>query len=254
MVYLLKFLASWILPPGLFIVLLIILTVYLAKTNTRAAVCVGIGTLIFYLMCTGFVAEKLMGILEKKYSPPEIVEETGADLIVLLGGGVITDVQDVDGAGTLCASPANRLLTAVRLQKLLNIPILLSGGQGNGNTEAESIVSGRILKSLGVPEEKILLESKSLNTTQNAVYSAEIMREKNFHRPLLVTSAFHMRRAVLNFERQGFEVIPYPTDFTVSHKPIFHYTKLRPQVSAMLLNVTVLQERLRTFITKYFNI
>jgi len=254
LVYLLKFFASWILPPGLFIILLIILTVHLAKTNTRAAVCVGIGTLIFYLMCTGFVAEKLMGTLEKKYSPPERIEETGADVIVLLGGGVITDVQDVDGAGALCASPANRLLTAVRLQKLLNIPILLSGGQGNGNTEAESIVSGRILKSLGVPEEKILLESKSLNTTQNAIFSAEIMREKKFRRPLLVTSAFHMRRAVLNFERQGFEVIPYPTDFTVSHKPKFHYTKLRPQVSAMLLNVTVLQERLRTFITKYFNI
>ena len=192
-----------------------------------------------------------MGTLEKKYSPPERIEEMNADIIILLGGGVITDVQDVDGAGTLCASPANRLLTAVRLQKLLNLPILLSGGQGNGNTEAESIVSGRILKSLGVPEEKILLESNSLNTTQNAVYSAEIMREKNFKRPLLVTSAFHMRRSVLNFAKCGVEVTAYPADYRLNTRHDFHYNKLKPSVDALLDNVVVMQEVLRAFITRY---
>lgn len=254
MVYLLKFFASWVLPPGLFIILLVILTVYLSRINGRIAALLGLGTLMFYLLCTGFVAEKFMGSLEKMYSTPENIEETGVDVIVLLGGGAITDVQDVDGTGTLCASPANRLLTAVRLQKILNVPILLSGGQGQDKTSSEAIISGRVLKSLGVPEDKILLEDKSINTTQNAVYSAEILREKNFQHPLVVTSAFHMRRAVLNFSRQGIEVIPYPTDFTVSHKPKFHYTKLRPQASALLLNVTVMQEVLRTTVTEIFNI
>ena len=254
LVYVLKFGASWILPPGLFIILLIVLTIYLIKFSGRLAFIVGTFTLIFYLMCTGFVAEKFMGQLEEKFSPPAQIETVGADSIILLGGGAIRDVQDVDGAGTLCASPASRLLTAVRLQKILNVPILLSGGQVYQDSGSEALISERVLRSLDVPADKILTETKSVNTTQNAIFSAEILREKKLTRPILVTSAFHMRRAVLNFSRQGFEVIPYPTDFTVSHQPEFHYTKLRPQAEALLLNVTVLQEILRTTVTEIFNI
>ena len=254
LVYFLKFGASLILPPGLFIILLMILTFYLSKINLRLSIFVGIWTLIFYFLCTGLTADIFMGKLEKVYKPPVEVEETGADVIVLLGGGAFRDVQDVEGEGTLASSAASRLLTAVRLQKLLDLPIILSGGQVYSDSGAEAEISGRILKSLGVPEEKILLETKSVNTTQNAIYSAEIMREKNFHKPLVVTSAFHMRRAALNFSRQGFEIIPYPTNFTVSQNPEFHYTKLRPQAEALLLNVTVMQEILRTFVTQIFNI
>ena len=62
-----------------------------------------------------------------------------------------------------------------------------------------------------------------------------------------------MRRAVLNFSRQGIDIIPYPTNFTVSQNPEFHYTKLRPQAEALLLNVTVMQELLRTLVTQIFN-
>ncbi len=249
----LKFGASWILPPGLFIILLVVLSFYLLKINLRLSVLVGFWTMIFYLLCTGLVADFFMGKLEKAYQPPEQVEETDADVIVLLGGGAFRDVQDVEGEGTLASNAAGRLLTAVRLQRLLNLPIILSGGQVYSDSGKEAEISGRILKAFGVPEEKILLETKSVNTTQNAIFSAEIMRNKNFNKPLVVTSAFHMRRAVLNFSRQGFDIIPYPTNFTVSQNPIFHYTKLRPQAEALLLNVTVMQEILRTLVTEIFN-
>ena len=250
MVYLLKFGASWILPPGLFIILLAILTFYLTKINLRLSFLVGLGTIIFYFLCAGFTADFFMGKLERVYEPPAQIENSGADVIVLLGGGAFRDVQDVEGEGTLASSAASRLLTAVRLQRLLNLPIILSGGQVYSDSGAEAEISGRILKSLGVPDEKILLETKSVNTTQNAIYTAEIMREKNFQKPLVVTSAFHMRRAALNFSRQGLEIIPYPTNFTVSQNPVFHYTKLRPQAEALLLNVTVMQEILRTLVTE----
>ena len=254
MVYLLKFGASWILPPGIFIIFLIILTIYLTRYSVKLSLIVGILTLIFYLMCTGFVAERTMGWLEQKYSPPAVEELNSADVIIMLGGGAISDSQDVDGEGPLCASPANRLLTAVRLHKIFNLPVLLSGGQVYSDSGAEALIALRILQSLNVPPEKILIEGKSVNTTQNAIFSAQILREKNFHKPILVTSAFHMRRAVLNFNQQGFEVIPYPTDFLVPREPKFHYTKLRPQAEALLLNVTVLQEMLRTLVTEIFKL
>ena len=146
---------------------------------------------------------------------------------------------------------ANRLLTAVRLQRQLGIPILLSGGQVYEDTGAEAKIARRILIDLGVPESKILVETRSINTTQNARYSAEILRAQGLTQPILVTSAFHMKRAVLNFKKQGIDVVPYPADYQVTHHPVFHYTKLRPQTEALLDNVTVLQETLRTLVTRY---
>lgn len=253
-VYLLKFGASWILPPGLFILLLVILSVKLFKIAGRLSIAVAVFTLIFYLLCTSLVAERLMGWLEELHTPPAQIETSGADVIVLLGGGAISQVPDVDGVGALCASPANRLLTAVRLQRILNVPILVSGGQVYSDSGAEAEISARVLKSLGVPEDKIIIETKSINTTQNARYSAEILRDNNFAKPVLVTSAFHMNRAMLNFNLCGFNPIAYPTDFTVAHSPTFHYTKLRPQAEALLLNVTVMQELLRTCVTEIFGI
>lgn len=253
-VYLLKFGASWILPPGIFIILLVVLSVKLFRIDRRLSIAVAVFTLIFYLLCTSLVAERLMGWLEELHTPPAQIETSGADVIVLLGGGAISQVPDVDGVGALCASPANRLLTAVRLQRILNVPILVSGGQVYSDSGAEAEISARVLKSLGVPEDKILIETKSINTTQNARYSAEILRDNNYEKPVLVTSAFHMNRAMLNFNLYGFNPIAYPTDFTVAHNPTFHYTKLRPQAEALLLNVTVMQELLRTCVTEIFGI
>lgn len=241
-------------PPGIFVLLMFALAVKLFRIDRKLSLIILVGTAIFYLLCTSLVAEKFMGWLEEIYRPPAQVETSGADVIVLLGGGAISQVPDVDGVGALCASPANRLLTAVRLQKILGVPILISGGQTYSDSGAEAEISARVLKSLGVAEDKILTETKSVNTTQNARYSAEILREKNFSRPLLVTSAFHMRRAMLNFRQQQLEPIAYPTDFTVAHNPTFHYTKLRPRAEALLLNVTVMQEILRTWVTELFGV
>ena len=250
MVYLLKFGASWILPPGIFILAFFVLSWWLyQKRREKKAACILFSlTFVFYLLCTGWLAEKTMGWLESAYAPSANPQ---GDVIIMLGGGAYDDTPDVDGTGTLCASPASRLLAAVRLQRRLDVPILLSGGQVYEDTGAEAKIARRVLMSLGVPEDKILTETKSINTSQNARFSAEILREQGLSHPILVTSAFHMKRSVLNFAKQGVEVEPFPADYMVSHHPVFHYTKLRPQTEALLDNVTVLQETLRTFVTRY---
>lgn len=250
MVYFLKFGASWLLPPGIFIVALFALAWYAWKRRgeRRIAALLFALTFVFYLLCTSVVAERTLGWLEQAYLPPA---EPAGDVIIMLGGGAMPDSPDVDGVGALCSSPANRLLTAVRLQRKLGVPILLSGGQVYEDTGAEAKIARRMLIDLGVPEEQILVETRSVNTTQNARYSAEILRAQGLTQPILVTSAFHMKRAVLNFKKQGIDVVPYPADYQVTHHPVFHYTKLRPQTEALLDNVTVLQETLRTLVTRY---
>ena len=70
-----------------------------------------------------------------------------------------------------------------------------------------------ILEVMGVPGRSMLLERSSRNTYDNALYTAVVLNNKNIKRILLVTSAFHMRRAVALFEKQGFDVVPAPTDY-----------------------------------------
>lgn len=250
MVYFLKFGASWVLPPGIFILAFWGLAIYSwrCRQEKKLAVILAGITFVFYLLCTSVVAEQTMGWLESAYEPPANPQ---GDVIIMLGGGAMPDSPDVDGTGALCASPANRLLTAVRLQRRLDVPILVSGGQVYSDSGPEAQIARRILLSLGVPDDKILVETKSINTTQNAKFSTEILREHGLSKPLLVTSAFHMKRSVLNFEKQGVAVTAYPADYQVSHHPVFHYTKLRPQTEALLNNVTVLQETMRNMVTRY---
>jgi hypothetical protein len=86
MVYLLKFGASWILPPGIFILACFGLAVYIWRRHRdhRAAKILAGITFVFYLLCTGLVADHLMGALESAYEPPAHPQ---GDVIVLLGGG-----------------------------------------------------------------------------------------------------------------------------------------------------------------------
>lgn len=251
MIYLMKFGASFILPPGIFFVLFFCIAVWAWRRGEKAiggAVLAVTGA--FYLLSTSIVADALLRSLEGQYEPPLA---PAGDVIIVLGGGALGDTPDVDGRGSLCASPANRLLTAARLWRRLSVPILLSGGQISEDSGAEALISRRTLIGLGVPEAAILMETESQNTTQNARYSARILREKNFSRPILVTSAFHMPRSVLNFAKQGVEVTPYPTDYGASRTPrAFHYARLRPQSDALAASAVALQERLRTLVTILF--
>ena len=249
MVYLLKFGAAWVLPPGIFFLALWFVAWRLyKKQEKRLAGMLAALVFVFYLLCTNLVSERVMGALESAYPPPENPQ---GDCVIMLGGGAFPDTPDVSGAGTLCSAPANRLLTAVRLQRKLNVPIILSGGQVYSDSGPEAVIAKRILMDLGVPEDKIIVESKSVNTTQNAKFSTELMRQRGLTKPILVTSAFHMRRSVLNFAKNGVEVTAYPADYRVNTRHDFHYDKLKPSIGALDDNVTVMQEVLRALVTRY---
>ena len=69
--------------------------------------------------------------------------------------------------------------------------------------------------------------------------------------PILVTSAFHLPRAVLNFEKQGITVTPYPTDFWVSGDPQLYLITFAPNAGGLYTNTVYFQEKLRTIVTRY---
>jgi uncharacterized SAM-binding protein YcdF (DUF218 family) len=159
-----------------------------------------------------WVTHRLVSSLEWQYLPSG--ELPHAQAIVLLGGGTRPHLpprpmSEMNEAG-------DRIGYAAKLYKEGKAPfIMVSGGFIDffGSTVPESDAMKELLMAQGVPEEDIVLESRSRNTYENAIYAREIADEMDFNQILLVTSGLHMPRSVAIFEKQGFEVIPAPVDF-----------------------------------------
>lgn len=163
------------------------------------------------LCSTGLFADLLMGTLERDYPPRAMSAVERADAIVLLGGAMRGDVH----MGTLADlnQQADRLVHATALYKAGKAPLVLVTGGAAPDDRPEAQQIRDILAVMGVPKGNILLEIQSRDTHDNAVYSAVILKARGMRRILLVTSAWHMRRAQPLFEAQGLEVVPAPTDY-----------------------------------------
>ena len=175
--------------------------------------------LILWIGGNHYVAHWLMHALERQHKP--LNHETAtAEVVVILGGATRWQVPpralpEVNELG-------DRLIYATYLYREgLATQIVVSGGwltwqtDGTyGNSEAADM--NQLLQLMGVPAEAIWQEDRSVNTYENGVYTQELLAEKGINKIMLVTSASHMPRAVAIFEKQGFEVIPAPTDFFVT--------------------------------------
>jgi uncharacterized SAM-binding protein YcdF (DUF218 family) len=239
--YVIKAVVGWILPPGLFVLALAILAVLLWKRNRRYSIVLACVGLVLYLSSIPLVADALIRSLERAYSPPA---EIHGDVIVMLGGGATPDTPDVGGQGMLTGSAANRLLTVARLYRETKLPIILSGGQVFPDDGVEADIARRQLVALGVPADAIIVEDASRNTEENAQYTKSLLQRYGFQRPVLVTSAFHMRRAVIDFTKVGVSVVPYPTDYQASVHLYWYPNLLVPHGQSMFLVWTALHEYL----------
>lgn len=249
MIYILKFGASFLMVPGIFIVLLFVIAFLLWRKNERriAGIMAGL-TAVFYLFSTSLISGLLIGSLENEYPQPADPE---GDIIIMLGGGATADTPSLGEKGDLTSAAGNRLLMTAQLYNLLKLPVLVSGSAVFPGSGCEAEIAKRDLIRLGVPEEKIYTDTESLNTRQNAVYSAQLMREHGFTKPILVTSAFHMPRSVLNFEKEGVQVVPFPTDYMANSIPTYHLNKFAPSSDALFEVDRFFREKLRTAVTRY---
>ena len=231
-VYFVKFLYStFLFPPGSILIAMLVLMIYIHRRQPRLAKMISMLTLVFYLSTISLVSDQLIGSLERKFTPPS---HASGDVIIMLGGGATLDTPNVYGLGHLSGFAANRLLTCAQLYHRLNLPILVSGGKVLETTGSEADIAKVILMGLGVPADKVIIENKSLNTTENAKYTKELVDKYGFTQPILVTSAFHMQRAVLQFEKAHLSVTPYPTDYQTNLENKFQPHQLWPSAVALL--------------------
>ncbi|MBF0542097.1 MAG: YdcF family protein [Nitrospirae bacterium] len=221
--YLIKtILTTFILPPGIFIVLLLVTSKhYLFKKSHSAGISLFIMAVFIWLLSIQPTADYLLSGLEYVNSIPN--EPTG-DAVLLLGNGQYTNTPDLTGLGSPAEEMLVRLFTAYRLYKAQDMPIVVLGYDiDTENTDNKPMIE-RFLTDFGVPEDKIIIETSSHDTIENARNAKLICRYMNFQSPILVTSAFHMKRAMLCFKRVGLRVIPVPASFK-SNLDAYYYWK-----------------------------
>jgi uncharacterized SAM-binding protein YcdF (DUF218 family) len=93
--------------------------------------------------------------------------------------------------------------------------LLIAGGSGDlfDQSVSEALILERFAIRLGVPADRILVDTTSRNTHENAVQAWRLLREARLSNVILVTSAFHMPRSMGCFRKVGLHPRPYPVDF-----------------------------------------
>lgn len=213
MEYVIKFIYGFILPPGFFVTVLLVLGIWLLRKRKGLAYVILAADLLLYLLLIPLTGVLLIHPLEDRYPQPPRPQ---GDVIVMLGGGATTGTPDIDGKGNLSGDAANRLITVLRLYRQTGLPVILSGGKVFPDSGTEADIGKRQLIALGVPAGKIIPENKSITTKTNAQNIKQILRQHQWSKPILVTSAYHLPRAVRNFHSLNIRVQPYPTGYLVS--------------------------------------
>ncbi len=208
------------------------------------------GVLLLLFFSNKQVGRALLRPLESQYAaipdfapgaplPPRLAE---CRAIVVLGGGH-ADQTGLSAAGQLSASSLSRLTEAVRLAHLRpRIRVYVSGpaiGPG-GRTHAAVLAAAAV--SLGVEQDRIVQIDTARDTDD------EVQVVKNFLGPdvpfALVTSAWHMPRAMGLMRRAGLKPLACPTDFLSRGNNQFHLTDWTFDVSALQQSTWALRERL----------
>jgi uncharacterized SAM-binding protein YcdF (DUF218 family) len=235
-----KLITPFLLPPGIFIIILMVVGyMALRKKHYRS----GIGALsivaLLWMVSVAPFADFMMRSLESGLAIPDQPE---GDVIIVLGGSVYGASPDLSGTGAPGPDTMQRMVTGARLQHALGIPIIISGGKVYKTSGSISKVTKRFLIDLGIPSQAVILENRSRDTYENALYSKAICDQKGFARPVLVTSAYHIKRSILSFKKVGLNPLPFPCAITTWPNKHYGWTSYLPRAGALATTSAALHE------------
>ncbi|MEM9833918.1 MAG: YdcF family protein [Bacteroidota bacterium] len=189
------------------LVVLVFLLYVFWKRYRKLLFITGLGLLL--LFTNTFLSNLLLLTWEV---PPRPIASLPQYPVGVVLGGVTVDKEPRDRSHVV--GDADRILHAVQLYREGKIKkILLTGGSGKLLVDSipEAVSLQRILRNAQVPEADILVEAASRNTRENALNSWKVLQENGItSKVLLITSAYHMRRAKACFEKVGVPIDIFP--------------------------------------------
>jgi len=203
-----------VLPPCSILIAAII-AVHASKRRAAARI---VALCLLYLLaalCTPVVARLLVLALK----PPatfDVRQVAGAGAIVLIGGGVRRDAPDY-GGDTINALTLERVRYAARIQRITQLPLLVSGGSPQGGMTEGALMARALREEFSIPVTWI--EDRSRNTHENAVFSSAILRTAGIYKVVLIAHSFDALRATAEFEAAGIAATPAATGLP-SNRPV----------------------------------
>jgi uncharacterized SAM-binding protein YcdF (DUF218 family) len=210
---------------------------FLAQPSSLIAIALGAGAVLFgtsryklgrRLLIGGLAALIICGLsplsdaliapLENRFARPDLASGGPIAGIVVLGGAEDSRANPPRELAGLNEA-AERMTEAVALaRRFPEARLVFTGGSAAllAVQAPEAIAMGRLLEALGVARERITLESRSRDTYENAVLTSRMVNPAAGERWLLITTAWHMPRAMGCFRRAGFAVEPWPVDYRTS--------------------------------------
>lgn len=225
-------------PPGLFITLLL-LSLLINKVRYLKLFIV-FQIVLLYLLSIPLSSHFLFAQLESIAPLTEAhIKNHDADVIVVLAGGINRYAREYRGPD-ISGYTIPRLRYAAWLQKKTGLPLIVTGGvERGGATEAE-LMQQVLRQEYGV-QVPIQVEKQSRNTYENALYSSRILNRHQYKKYFLVTSAFHMPRAVDVFTQFNKNVIPAGTGYLYNDSAM-ELDILKPNSKSLRQNYLALHE------------
>ncbi|HEV2154826.1 YdcF family protein [Bradyrhizobium sp.] len=174
----------------------------------------------------GPVGNLLLYPLESRF-PAWTPSQGAPDGIVVLGASIDLNMSAAHGTPVVSTSSDRILMTAALARKYPKARVIYTGGSPNliSDDAKEADFAAGLFEGLGVDKSRLILEGRSRNTYENALFSKAMVDPKPGERWLLVTSAYHMPRSIGLFRKVGFAVEPCPVDWRVgTGRDVFSFT------------------------------
>jgi uncharacterized SAM-binding protein YcdF (DUF218 family) len=216
----LEILKNYFIPgSGTFLVISLAVGVLLLyiheRTHRWGKILLTILAISYWIISTPLGVKALEAGLTGSYQPVATSEDArDVDAVIVLGGGTINLKSRGEIITLLITESALRSMEGIRLHGFLQDPWMIVSGGSNpflGGGRPESELMAELMMDAGVPEDRIILETLSQSTRDQARKLKPVLEEYGIERFILVTSAIHMRRSMAVFESEGLEAIPSPS-------------------------------------------
>lgn len=212
---------------------------FFTKSDKRRKLFIKVALFILIIFGNIYFVSKIMRWWEPK--PVEMSKMEVYDVAIVLGGGIINEYKKPFDRVHFDPS-ADRLLQAFQLYKAGKVKkILISAGSiaffAKNKLKNEAMLSKDYLILSGVPETDILIETKSTNTFENALFSKEILVDAKLENSklLLITSAYHMKRSLLCFAKQNLKTECFPVCYKQMNISLLSFNTIVPDEEAFAL-------------------